>query len=324
MNNKKKKRGTGTLIISLDFEMFWGIADFANIEKWATTVDRVHIVVPKLLELFQQHGIHATWATVGALMCDDRSEFLSRLPKPVAPQTKTLLEKLGITENGISCPERILFAPELVRMVAACEGQEIGTHTFSHYYCDDSSSSPEQFSAELAASQKIAEEKGYPFISAVFPRNQVSKSFVEVFAHSRLRCFRGVERGWISKYRPKLGQLGKALWYLDNYLPIARTCSYSAKNVDHIGELLNIRNSRFFKPYRPKYAFAEKLKLWRYKLELKSAAKRGEIYHLYWHPHNFAENTEINLHQMDELLAYYEKMRLKYGMESKSMSEMCS
>ena len=86
---------------------------------------------------------------------------------------------------------------------------------------------------------------------------------------------------------------------------------------------MNIRNSRFFKPYRPQYRFAEIIKLRRYKFEIKTAAKRGEIYHMYWHPHNFAENTEINFQQMKELLTYYEKMRLKYGMKSENMSELC-
>lgn len=321
-----KRNQAGTLVISLDFEMFWGIADFADIREWTPIVENVHMVVPRLLEMFQKHGVHATWATVGALMCEGRSEFLERLPKPVASQTKTMLEKLGLMElgNGASCPDHILFAPELVRMIAASEGQEIGTHTFSHYYCDDPTGSPEEFAAELTASQAIAKEKGYPFCSAVFPRNQVSDRFVNVLQHSNLRCFRGVERGWIPKYRSKLGKLGTILWYLDNYIPLARTCSFSKKDAEQIGSLINIRNSRFFKPYRPKYAFAERLKVWRYKLEMKSAAKHGEIYHIYWHPHNFAENTEINFRQMDELLSYFEKLSSKYGMESKSMFEVCS
>lgn len=326
MNNRIDTYKAGTLVISLDFEMFWGIADFADIQEWTPIVERVHMVVPRLLELFQKHGVHATWATVGALMCENRSEFLERLPKPVAPQTKKILDKLGLMEPGssVSCPEHILFAPELVRMVASCEGQEIGTHTFSHYYCDDPTGSPEEFAAELTASERITNEKGYPFYSAVFPRNQVSEQFVEVLHHSKLKCFRGVERGWIAKNRPKLGKLGTILWYLDNYIPLARTCSFPPKDVEQIGKLTNISNSRFFKPYRPQYAFAERLKLWRYKLEMKSAAKRGEIYHIYWHPHNFSENTEANFGQIDELLSYYEKMRSKYGMKSKNMFEMCS
>ena len=323
MNNRKDTHKAGALVISLDFEMFWGIADFADIQEWAPIVERVHMVVPRLLELFQKHGVHATWATVGALMCEDRSEFLERLPKPVAPQTKTMLDKLGLMEpgGGVLCPEHILFAPELVRMVASCEGQEIGTHTFSHYYCDDPTSNQEEFAAELKAAERIAKEKGYPFLSAVFPRNQVSDRFVEVLERSTLCCFRGVERGWIAKNRPKLGKLGTILWYLDNYLPLARACSFSQKDAEQIGSLMNVRNSRFFKPYRPQYRFAERLKLWRYKHEMKTAAKRGEVYHIYWHPHNFAENTEINFRQMEEMMFHFDRLHQKYGMQSRNMSE---
>ena len=86
--------------------------------------------------------------------------------------------------------------------------------------------------------------------------------------------------------------------------------------------MLNIRSSRFFKPFRPKYSFAEKLKLHRYKKEMLKAAKKGEIYHMYWHPHNFAVDTEVNFTQMEELLAYYSELRRKYGMKSMNMREV--
>jgi len=324
MDKRGKVHKEGTLVISLDFELFWGVADFADIQEWTPIMERVHKVVPRLLEIFHMHGVHATWATVGALMCEDLSDFLERIPKPIAPQTEKMLKKLGLSEQGENscCPEHILFAPELVHMVAACEGQEIGTHTFSHYYCDDPSSSPEEFFAELMASQAIAKEKGYSFYSAVFPRNQVSDRFVDALQYLNLRCFRGVEHGWIARNRQKLGKLGTILWYLDNYLPLARACSFPQKDLEKIGCLMNIRNSRFFKPYRAKYAFVERLKVWRYKCEMNFAAKHGEIYHIYWHPYNFAENMEINFQQMDELLTYYEKMRSRYGMKSKNMVEL--
>ena len=51
------------------------------------------------------------------------------------------------------------------------------------------------------------------------------------------------------------------------------------------------------------------------------AAKHGEIYHIYWHPHNFAENTEINFEQMRALLAHYRKLHDQYGMKSLNMTE---
>src|SRR3546814_19749306 len=53
----------------------------------ATTRDYGHRVlgereaIPAMLELFEKSGIHATWATVGFLMCDGRDELLARAPE---------------------------------------------------------------------------------------------------------------------------------------------------------------------------------------------------------------------------------------------------
>ena len=52
-------------IISLDFELYWGIRDKRTIADYGKNLRNVHQVVPALLECFQRYGIHATWATVG-------------------------------------------------------------------------------------------------------------------------------------------------------------------------------------------------------------------------------------------------------------------
>ena len=321
MSRKNDRQKPGALVISLDFELFWGVADFAQKEEWAPVIHRVHEVVPRLLSLFEEYGVHATWATVGAITCKDNQDFMNLLPIPTALQTEKLIEKLQLNiEENDTATDKMLFAPELVEMIHNFEGQEIGTHTFSHYYCDDESSNPSQFYRELMTAQEIAKAHGYPFSSAVFPRNQVSDDYVAEIKKTAILCYRGVESGWIAKANGKLGPIGTLLWYLDNYIPLQRPCSYSAEDVNH--QLpVNIRNSRFFKPFRPKYKLLEGLKIKKYCYEMEFAARHGEIYHIYWHPHNFAENTEINFQQMRTLLSHYSQMRDKYGMRSFNMSE---
>jgi hypothetical protein len=55
---------------------------------------------------------------------------------------------------------------------------------------------------------------------------------------------------------------------------------------------------------------------------MKHAAKNGEIFHLWWHPHNIGINTEKNLNNIEEILNYYDFLKSKYGMESKNMCEL--
>lgn len=314
----------GILVISLDFEMYWGLADCVDADKWEPINRKIYDVVPRLLNLFEKYEVHATWATVGGLMCNGWDEFYSYLPKPYAPQTAVLLNNLeGISQQGMVDLDRMLFAPELVEMVHSRQGQEIGTHTYSHFYCDDETSTPEQFEMELNAAQRIAFAKGYPFKAAVFPRNQVSEEYSNIVKKSDLLCYRGIESGWIAKIKEKLGPIGSAIWYADNYFPLQSSCSYSVEEAAFLNSN-NIRNSRFFKPFRPRYKAFEQLKLKRYFKEMEFAAQNGEVYHMYWHPHNFAENTEINFFQMEKLLLWYEELKEQYGMQSMNMSEVCA
>lgn len=322
MTDSELNQDTGTLAISLDFEMYWGMADITEVDEMTPVMQNVHTVVPRLLELFKKYEIHATWATVGALMAENDEDFLDNLYSGITEQTTVMLEKVGVlAKNAGKCPRDILFAPDLVAMVANADGQEIATHTYSHYYCSEADSTPEAFASEIKSALEMAEKKGLDINSAVFPRNQVADEYLEAMDGVKPLAFRGNESGWIAAIKSKSLKLWTLVWYIDNYIPLQKRCSYKIGEIFDRGRL-NIRNSRFFKPFRPKFRFAERLKLRRYKREMLKAAKKGEIYHMYWHPHNFAVDTEINFAQMDELLSYYSELREKYGMKSMNMNEV--
>ena len=52
--SKCAQKNPGTLVISLDFEMFWGMADVSAASNLASSMRRVHEVVPRLLKLFER------------------------------------------------------------------------------------------------------------------------------------------------------------------------------------------------------------------------------------------------------------------------------
>ena len=52
------------------------------------------------------------------------------------------------------------------------------------------------------------------------------------------------------------------------------------------------------------------------------AAKQGEVFHLWWHPHNFGAHTEENLMTLRLICKHYEHLHNKYGMESIFMKEL--
>ena len=57
----------GTFVISLDFELLWGVRDQRTIADYGANILGVRQVVPALLDLFAERNIACTWATVGLL-----------------------------------------------------------------------------------------------------------------------------------------------------------------------------------------------------------------------------------------------------------------
>ena len=56
--------------------------------------------------------------------------------------------------------------------------------------------------------------------------------------------------------------------------------------------------------------------------DLTYAAKKGLVYHLWWHPHNFGDHTEDNLAFLKMILDRYPMLKKAYGMESLNMFEV--
>ena len=70
----------GALVISLDFELHWGVRDSRTLDSYRANLLGVRQAIPAMLELFAARGIHATWATVGILFCRNKKELEDTLP----------------------------------------------------------------------------------------------------------------------------------------------------------------------------------------------------------------------------------------------------
>ena len=77
-------------------------------------------------------------------------------------------EPVGPDEQ--SDPEHL--AGSLVRLLADTPGQEVGSHTFSHFYCLEQGQHEVDLRADLAAARSIARLYGLELTSLVLPRNQ--------------------------------------------------------------------------------------------------------------------------------------------------------
>ena len=72
---------SGYFVISLDFEMLWGLMDHDNyIEYSENIIGGVKRAIPSMLDLFEKYNIHSTWAVVGMIYNKDMEECIDRLP----------------------------------------------------------------------------------------------------------------------------------------------------------------------------------------------------------------------------------------------------
>lgn len=320
-------RQRGILIISLDFDLYWGMLDKKPLADYRDNLLGVRKALPSLLNLFQEYAIHATWATVGFLFCETHDELLNSLPvnKPRYKDSNlspySYINTIGENEEE----DPFHYAPSLIRMITSHPGQEIGSHTFSHYYCLAEGQDIATFEADLKAAIKVAKKFNITFKSIVFPRNQVNREeYISICKKMGIMAYRGNKRTWI--YKKKIGGdsiIKKMLARLDVYIPISGRDCFSIKiDNDNKDVPFNIPGSRFLRPYSKRFNFLQLFKLRRILSDLSYAAKNGQIYHLFWHPENFGVNLEENISFLKKILDHYIHLRDTYGMENLSMGEL--
>lgn len=319
----KYNQQAGKFIISLDFELMWGIKDRGIDESYGENILNVRKVVPQLLELFEEYGIHTTWATVGFLFAEDKEEILAFTPANLPKYNNQKLSGYkyitDIKKNENEDPYH--YALSLIKLIQRRNNQELGSHTFSHYYCLEKGQTKADFQIDLQNSKKIMKKAiGLNPKSLVLPRNQHNEKYDDIIKQEGITAFRGCEKSSIYS-TPLKTPLKRALRLLDSYVNIAGKKCYKLSEIKS-GELCNIPSSRFFRPYSHKLRYFEWLKIKCIKNQMKYAAKNNLVFHMWWHPHNFGSNTDINLKQLRELLIYYKFLQKKYCFESINMGEL--
>lgn len=311
----------GCLVISLDFELFWGMLGVVSQENFARKIDHTRTAVLKIIELFDAYRIHATWATVGFLFFSNKSELSRSCPTIRPNYIDTSLSSydhiVHVGDNELS--DRLHYASSLIERIAATPGQEIASHTFSHFYCHEDTVGLKAFTTDLDAAINIASDRGFQVRSLVFPRNQCREDYLEACADRGVVCYRGNLDFWPYRNNPKQGMnvLRRAIRLADSYLNICGHNCYVVEN-GHVCPL-NLPASRLFRPATVRCL--EHLKVRRILNDLTHAAQKGRCYHLWWHPHNFSKDINTSLDSLEKTLMHIAILRTDYGLSSFNMLE---
>jgi hypothetical protein len=320
MNNSN-----GILIISLDFELYWGMLGKISLDNYRENLLGVRSVIPRILKLFREYQVHSTWAIVGYLFYKSTRELIDGLPT-----------KRPAYVNSNLCPYRYIsliegndeldifhFAPSLIKMIMSEPGQEIGSHTLSHFYCLEKGQDSDAFEDDLEVAIRVASRYGLRLESLVFPKNQINKDYLPILKDKGIKAYRGNEPSWIYQGRSDRDEslLRRGLRMIDTYINISGHNTYNKVMIKRKYPF-NIPSSRFLRPYSKKFARLEPLRLARILSDMSYAAQNGLVYHLWWHPHNFGINQEENLIFLKSILEHFSKLKSTYAMESLNMKEL--
>ena len=110
---------------------------------------------------------------------------------------------------------------------------------------------------------------------------------------------------------------------LDSYIPLTKTHT-TLSSVDAKKQIINIPASRFLRPYSRSLHYFDWLQVRRINREIVNAAKHGEVYHLWWHPHNFGKDIDANFNILEKILRTYTECAEMYKMKSLNMNELCN
>lgn len=266
-----KKSG---VIISIDFELDWGYTNQHN----PLCEDEISTALDSLIALLNKHQIKSTWAIVGQLFSNKTKD----------DNSKRRLQ--WITKN--------LKENDLV---------EIGSHTYNHIFCEESSI--ELIEEDFLLIKNIAKDNSIDFKSIVFPRNQYNKANLDLIKANNYTHYRSVLEKWYLKTNKysKENKIKRNLIRIFDMLPFNRDAIVGSQN-----ELISISDSRFFRFFPPSFIgkIISKIYLIVLMYELRQCIKRGNLYHIWFHPHNIIKKPN-GLKELDLFLKYFKKLKIE-------------
>ena len=219
--------------------------------------------------------------------------------------------------------ESLYFAPVSIKKLKESGNIEVATHTFCHYYCWEKGQTIEEFKEDIECAINAARKHNVDLKSIIFPRNEVTDDYLRVCSDFGITSYRGNPKHFFNKQKNKVARIiQRVLRIADTYINISGHNTYSIDELDINEGCVNVPASRFLRPYSKKLSLLDGLRFRRIKKDIRYAAKHNQLYHLWWHPHNFGNHINENMLFLEKILNEYSHCHAKYGMRSYTMHEI--
>lgn len=265
----------GTFIISIDTEMAWGTYDHGGDIRFKDAYDQYRSIIHRILYLFKKYDISATWAIVGHLF----------------------LEECGAS-NVTQSPH--WFGKDIIRLIKeASPFQEIASHSFSHMVFSDPNISKETVRAEVERCVSIAAQENLSLESFVFPRNQIGH--LDLLSEFGFKTYR---------YHPQgsRGFLYRGIHLLKDMLPITPPVfEVFTEEKTHMTAIPASFHFRY--AYGASAWIPPKVRFIKAQKGLEKASKENKIFHLWFHPIDFAWKERKIFLEFEEILKVASSLR---------------
>lgn len=311
MNNFGTKKGY--FLFSLDTELAWGYYDRFHEQMFSEGGRKERQAVHRLLEIFDEFNIVATWAVVGHLFYE-KCENCEICPVLEWKDKYRSFEEIYKTDN------QLWYGLDVIDLLQTKGARhEIAFHGYTHKVFSESRMTEQEAVIEIKEWKRLASKRNITPYSVVFPRNRAGH--LKAFKEAGYICYRGDE---LHPKDYKIPVIGKVLNLVDLILQIRTPQVYELK-VDDMG-LINLPSSRWLFGMNRNVEFIldalnlHLLRIHKMVKAVKTAARDGKIIHIWAHPEEF--KTEKDFEKLRFLLSSVSDEIKKGALHSIGMAEL--
>jgi hypothetical protein len=312
-------RDRGAFVLSLDFELIWGTLDLFGTSGFrrACEIER-SIVVQRLLDLLHEYEVSATWCVLGHLFLNHCDGQHREMVRPTHSWVSG--DWFEHDPGGDEHTAPLFFGRSLVERIQACPTrQEIGAHSFSHVIFGDRGCSAEVAESEIKACLDAARVMGVELRSFAFPRNRVGH--LDVLHRHGFQVYRGPGPLWYENEEET--RISGRVAHLRDVVTAATPPTVLA-SLDDSG-LWNVPGSMIYFPSHGIRALVPVSRRVRRAMRgLEAAAAEKQIFHLWFHPTNLADNTQRMFEGLRSILENAADLRRQKRIDIMGMAELAA
>lgn len=300
-------------MISIDTELSWGTFDVGRVDSYLPAYNRTRSVVNRLINLFDEYEVSATWATVAHLLHDCGGEHRA----DPGPDYWWIDNWYGSLPCVTGRDRSLWYAPEMIDAIRQCQTpQEIGVHAYSHLILGERGCSSRVAKREIDEAIRIMESHGIEPESFVFPRNSIGHQ--EILSENGVRIYRGRDARWYERRA-----LPDVIRKVPRYIEEATKITPPSVIPTWDGDIIKLPGSQVFRPFHDGWQFTpSSSRVVKAKKGLDRAVSEGEIFHLRFHPFDFGFNPDDLLSKLAKVLHYANEMRDKGLLDVLCMREV--